>query len=178
MPKRKLPPDDTVIEMYKAGMSTGEIAERCKVVPCTVYGLLRRLGFTCRTPKEAAEVRNARGRTKAARYWLGKKQPRAMVELRASRIRGKNHYLWKGGQERRQYRRKVAKDACAKCSRKTNLSIHHEDFDHYNDAPENLVVLCVSCHMSLHKSIYWKAIREGKPPPRSNGPIGWKKGGD
>ena len=48
-------------------------------------------------------------------------------------------------------------------------------FDHYDNRPENLQVLCVSCHMSLHKRAYWEAIHNDEDPPVSNGPIGWDR---
>ncbi len=64
-----------------------------------------------------------------------------------------------------------------RCGTKKHLGLHHVDFDHYNDDPSNLAVLCVSCHMSLHKKAYWDAVHDGSEPRRSNGPVGWKKGG-
>lgn len=45
--------------------------------------------------------------------------------------------------------------------------------DHYDDRAENLQVLCVSCHISLHKKKYWESIRNGKSPKKSNAPCGW-----
>ena len=178
MPKRKLPPNEKVINMYRSGMSTGEIAEACSVTPATVWGLLRRIGEALRSPKESSTLREQRGRSKPARYWLGKKQSPEMVESRVSKIRGNRHYLWKGGQERRAYRDIKAKVICENCRGKLNLGFHHKDFDHYNDSPDNLAILCVSCHMSLHKKAYWDAVHAGEAPPRANGPVGWQKGGD
>ena len=52
------------------------------------------------------------------------------------------------------------------------------DFFHFDDRPENIQVLCVSCHMSLHKKAYWDAIHAGVVPTMSNGRVGWRKGGD
>jgi transposase-like protein len=51
MPKRKLPPNNEVIEMYDSGMSCGEIAEKCGVVYDTVYSLLKRIGHKTRNIK-------------------------------------------------------------------------------------------------------------------------------
>jgi predicted HNH restriction endonuclease len=31
------------------------------------------------------------------------------------------------------------------------LHIHHMDHDHSNNSPGNLMVLCASCHMHLHR---------------------------
>lgn len=172
MPNRKLPPNNEVIKMYEAEMSCGEIAEHCGVAPVTVYSLLTRIGYKTRTPKEAAVIRNKRGRANIQSFWQGKKQPLEMVEKRISKIRGENHWLWKGGKSRRQYRNVIEKYKCAICKTKSNLDIHHIDLDHYNNDPENLQVLCVSCHISLHKKLYWKAKRNGTEY-KNNSPIGW-----
>jgi hypothetical protein len=105
-----------------------------------------------------------------------------MVEKRISKIRGDRHWLWKGGKDRRGYRQEVEKVACSECGSRVNLCIHHLDLDHYNDAPENLQVLCVSHHLSLHKAAYWAAYRNGDTTPKSNCPSGWERnhveGGD
>lgn len=96
-----------------------------------------------------------------------------MTERRVSKIRGENHYLWKGGDSRRDYRKKIKKISCEKCRGKLNPCIHHKDLDHYNNDPENLQVLCVSCHLELHKKLYWEAKRKGVEY-KNNSPIGWK----
>lgn len=176
MSKRKLPPNEIVIELYESGLSTGEIAEMHGVKPVTVVSLLTRIGHPRRSAKEAAILRVARGRAPRVAYWEGKKQPREMVERRISKIRGERHYLWKGGRSRRQYRGKVEKVLCDECGATLNLGIHHRNFDHYDNRPENLQVLCVSCHMSLHKQAYWDAVHKNEEPPRSNGPVGWRRG--
>ncbi len=69
--------------------------------------------------------------------------------------------------------KKTTRERCETCGSTRSLAVHHKDFDHYNNDPENLQVLCVSCHMSLHKQMYWDAIKEGKTPQKSNGPVGW-----
>ncbi len=175
MPNRKLPPNDVVIKMYMEGQSSGEIAEKCGVKPITVISLLRRLNIPRREPAVAAEFAKLAGRHIPGRYWLGKKQPSEMVEKRAAAVRGENHHLWKGGESRRDYRNVIDKENCDRCGTEDNLGIHHIDDDHYNNDPANLRVLCVSCHMSVHKTAYWKAKREGKPTPKSNAPTGWKR---
>ncbi len=175
MPIRKLPPNDMIVGLYRSGLSTGEIAERFGVKPVTVHSLLVRIGEPRRSAAEAAKIRDAKGRAVHESYWKGKKQPAEMVERRVSKIRGEAHYLWKGGKERRPYCKLVTKESCQLCSCKENLGVHHVDFDHYNDAPENLQVLCVSCHMSVHKTAYWEAKRAGTPIPKSNGRVGWTK---
>lgn len=177
MPNRVLPPDEDLITMYESGMSAGEIAETISAKVITVgsrLGLLSKAGrLKMRTPSEAQNLLNSRGRKPVVKYWQGKKQPPEMVENRVSKIRGEKHYLWKGGHSRRPYRKLVKKEKCDRCGSLDNLGIHHQDNDHYNNDLKNLVVLCLSCHMSAHKTEYWAAWREGRPIPKSNGPVGW-----
>ena len=73
------------------------------------------------------------------------------------------------------YRKKIVKITCNKCGSKLNLGIHHKDFDHYNNNETNLQVLCVHCHLSLHKTEYWDAVRNGRKPKKSTAPCRWKK---
>lgn len=173
MPKRKLPANETVIAMYRSGMSGGEIAEECNVAPVTVVSLLKRIGEPRRDTQLAAVLRTERGRSCIVRFWTGKRQSKEHVERRISKIRGKQHYLWKDGASRRAYRGLIPKDRCARCAATEQLGIHHKDLDHYNDQPGNLEVLCTSCHMSLHKTMYWEAMRKGIATPKGNGPVGW-----
>ena len=176
--KRKLPDDDIVRGLYESGKSTGEIAELFDVKPVTVVSFLRSRNIPRRLPGEAARLAVAAGRYPKARYWLGRKQPRDMVERRTEKIRGDKHWLWKGGKDRRLYRKVVEKVVCVQCGSRINLGLHHINFDHFDDRPENIQVLCVSCHMSLHKKAYWNAVHAGTEPPISNGRVGWVKGGD
>lgn len=53
-------------------------------------------------------------------------------------------YLWRA--------RKLRKDACEECGSTEKLSTHHKDRDWRNSDPENLVTLCISCHLKGH----WK----------------------
>lgn len=176
MPNRILPPNDKLREMYELGLSAREIAEKIDANINTVASGLRRAGIDMRTSKETKELQKKRGiKHKVTKYWEGKKQPPEMVEKRISKIRGSRHYLWKGGKHRRPYRNKIDKKKCEKCGAEYNLSIHHIDFNHYNNSPENLQILCVGCHQSLHKKAYWDAIKNGEDPPKSNGPIGWNR---
>lgn len=176
MPARKLPPNDVLIEMYQSGMSTTEISESLgNVKPVTVVSMLNRLGVQMRTPAEADKISRRKSRKTITKYWEGKKQPADMVERRISQIRGEQHYLWKGGKSKRDYRQVVEKVECSNCGVNENLGIHHIDGDHYNNTPENLDVLCVSCHMSHHKKKYWIAVKNGESPPRTNAPIGWNR---
>jgi len=162
-----------IIRLYQDGKSSADIAAIYNVSPVKILRLLRKAGCVIRKPAEADRAARAGGTKKATSFWKGKKQPADMVERRARKIRGANHYLWKGGHSRRPYRKLVKKEKCDRCGSVKNLGIHHRDDDHYNDDLKNLVVLCLRCHMSVHKTAYWKAWREGKPTPKSNGPVGW-----
>lgn len=175
MPSRKLPPNPELVAMYEAGMSSGQIAEVCGVKPSTVINMLVRLGVPRRGAGEADRLARQTNRKKPTNYWAGKKQPAEMVEKRISKIRGENHWLWKGGEARRPYRDLIEKESCESCGTTECLGIHHKNEDHYDNRPENLQVLCNSCHMSLHKTAYWEAVREGRETPKSNGPVGWKR---
>jgi len=176
MPSRIVPSREILKGLYDSGLSAREVAEHFGLNPHTVASALRRYGISTRTTRETKALQKKRGVIHApTRYWLGKKQPPEMVERRVSKIRGENHYLWKGGNSLRPYRDKITKVQCSDCGSKLNLGIHHVDLDHYNNDPENLQVLCTSCHMRLHKQAYWDAIHAGKEPPRSNGPIGWRR---
>jgi len=176
MPNRILPPKEKLQELYDSGLSGREMAERLGLNLNTVISGLTRYGISTRTAAATKRIQKDDGRgPEPARYWLGKTQPPEMVEKRAAAIRGERHYLWKGGRHRREYRGVIAKEICSRCTRKQNLGIHHVNFDHYDGTPENLTVLCVSCHMSIHKQAYWDAIHDGRTPPRSNGPVGWER---
>ena len=178
MPNRILPPSSTLKELYESGLCAREIALKLSVNKNTVASALRRIdGLAMRDGSEAQLLAFRKGR-KPNCYWSGKKQPKEMVELRVSKIRGPNHYLWKGGLARRQYRDIVKKEKCANCSARINLCIHHVDFDHYNNKPDNLQVLCLHCHLGLHKKHYWDCYRKGVPHKKSTAPDHWKGGKD
>lgn len=176
MPKRKLPPNDELLTLYYSGMSPREIGLEYACPAVTVDSALRRAGCVFRSVSEAQMLRVSKPGYEPTRFWLGKKQSPAHVESRASKIRGENHYLWKGGMHRRPYRQVVVKEQCERCGQSERLAIHHRDGDHYNNDPANLSVLCVACHSSTHKQAYWDAIHAGVTPARSNAPIGWNRG--
>lgn len=41
---------------------------------------------------------------------------------------------------------------CELCGSDKNIDIHHKDGNHLNNATENLMAVCRSCHMKLHSS--------------------------
>ena len=175
MPSRKCPPNEVLKEMYLSPMSPRQIALKLNIKLGTVAGALDRIpGFKKRSNAEAQllEVKNGKQPT---RPWLGKKQPREMVEHRSAQFRGEKHWFWKGGIAKQDHVKVIKKEHCADCGARTNLCIHHIDFDHYNNSPENLKVMCVTCHMSFHKKEYWKAVKAGKEPKRSTQIYGTKK---
>jgi hypothetical protein len=154
MTTRKLPTDDVLAALYTAGATVKEIADKYGAAQSSVWRILHRLGVL-RTLSEAHKLS----------YALGKRVPYGPSGEKAGR--------WKDGSQRRGYREVVVKTACALCNATNKLCIHHIDLDHFNNAPENLQVLCVSCHMRLHKKMFWEARRAGLDPPKSNGPVSW-----
>ena len=93
MPNRKVPPKEILQALYAEGRSAREIAEHLGLNPITVASALLREGISVRTPSETKALQRERGiKTKAGRYWLGKKQPRDMVERRVETV-GKRHVV-------------------------------------------------------------------------------------
>ena len=86
---------------------------------------------------------------------------------------GTRNGRFKDGSQSRLYRRVVVKDKCTLCGCADRLSVHHKNDNHYDNRPENLEVLCNSCHMSETKRKWWAAKKAGQPLPKSNGPVGW-----
>jgi hypothetical protein len=137
----------------------------CKQVPETI---LREM-YEDRKMTQAQMAQELRVSERSIRRWM------ASYKIEGRLYIGKDNARYTHGQTcgAHAYKRTAKRERCAACGSSLNLSVHHQDFDHYNNNPENLQVLCVSCHMRLHKQAYWDAIHEGKIPQRSNGPIGW-----
>lgn len=174
MPNRKLPPNNILQSLYEEGMGPTEISKLLNANINTVSSALLRIkGLKKRSVSESQKLAFSRGR-KVVKFWEGKKQPPEMIENRVSKIRGEKHYLWKGGKSCRPHRDLIKKYKCDECNGRLNLGIHHKDLDYFNNNPKNLQVLCVSCHITLHKKLYWKAKREGTEY-KTNSPIGWNK---
>lgn len=49
-------------------------------------------------------------------------------------------------------RRACPPGPCAMCGRAVRTDVHHKDGDWQNSTPENLVRLCRSCHLKVHRS--------------------------
>ena len=86
-------------------------------------------------------------------------------ELVSRSMSGKGNHNWKGG-VRESYPPEFSEDLksfirdrdnhrCRICNDpplKTQLPVHHIDNDKYNNDPNNLITLCLSCHVSIHNS--------------------------
>ncbi len=156
MAPRKVPPDDVLVELYASGLSTLEIGKRYDVSATGVQRILRRLGVS-RPHSECIRL-----------AYVSARRPRPDLSC-------EKNPRWKDGRQRRAYRNLVPKRVCATCGVASGLGIHHIDPDHYNNARENLQVLCNPCHMALHKKLYWEARAAGRETPRGNGPVGWNR---
>lgn len=42
---------------------------------------------------------------------------------------------------------------CCHCKSTSDLEVHHIDFNHSNNSPENLVALCRECHVEVHRKV-------------------------
>jgi predicted DNA-binding protein YlxM (UPF0122 family) len=177
MPKRICPPNKVITDLYDSGMSPAEIGNHLGISKNTICSRLRNCGHKLRSISDAKKLSFERGTSKKSYYWTGKKQSKESIAKRVAKMTGKNNPRYIDGKHvgRGAYRRVIKKEKCSKCDVKKNLGIHHKDLDHYNNDPENLQVLCVSCHMSLHKQMYWESIKAGETPLKSNGIVGWVK---
>lgn len=45
----------------------------------------------------------------------------------------------------------IGHDCCQKCGEEDSLDVHHIDENPYNNDLENLILLCRSCHMKVHR---------------------------
>jgi hypothetical protein len=104
---------------------------------------------------------------------LSKIMRRLGIEARSRVVAGERNGNFKDGTQSRLYRKAVSKKHCAMCGSVEALGIHHTNDDHFDNRPDNLEVLCNSCHMSVTKRQWWDAKKSGLPLPKSNGPVGW-----
>lgn len=97
------------------------------------------------------------------------------IQARSRGTSGPQNGRFKDGSQSRTYRDIVVKSACEACGATPDprfLDIHHRNGDHYDNRPENLQVLCRSCHMSETTRERWRRTRAGLPPA-GNAPKGW-----
>lgn len=47
---------------------------------------------------------------------------------------------------------------CVLCKTKERLHVHHKNSNRYNNSEENLITLCIQCHLSQHKTKFKKII--------------------
>ena len=141
--------------LYMEGQSQAVIAKHLGVHFSVVQRRFKEAGLPVRSRSEA--------------FRLGYATGRRLVTVKS----GEDHWAWKGGKAKRDYRQMVVKTWCEKCLRTDHLCIHHRNGDHYDNQPENLAVYCQGCHQSEHKKAWWAAKKAGLPLPKSNAPVGW-----
>lgn len=106
------------------------------------------------TPERREEARQ-RGLLQAeSREWLVKIAEAVSGENNPN-FQGKNHptgYAPGWGRKYRERIRARAAGVCERCGARPDypLDLHHKDFTKSNHDPENLMVLCRSCHKLLH----------------------------
>lgn len=180
-------------ELYQSGKSLGETAAVMGCIPQAVSRLLQRAGVATRPQptrekwdSRKAEIEylyNTQGmsQTRIAEYFgvnlvvVQRVMKRLGIASKSKGRGGRQHYRFKTGLHVRDYRKAITKDKCRKCGATEDLGIHHKNDDHFDNRLENLEVLCNSCHMSETKRKWWAAKKSGKPLPKSNGPVGWRR---
>ena len=92
-------------------------------------------------------------RSKSAAQRLRNKEP----EKRNQGSPGESNPNYRHGAyiQERIYREMIDVSSCAECGSRDGLVVHHKNGDHYDNHPENLQVLCRSCHQSHHKQEWW-----------------------
>lgn len=74
--------------------------------------------------------------------------PKCYHESRKEAYADSGNPQWKGGRHEGYYR-KFLKESCEGCGATGYLEIHHHDKNRFNNDPNNLVTLCLSCHRSM-----------------------------
>lgn len=105
---------------------------------------------------------------------LGKHHSREARRKISEGLKGDKSHLWKGGisfdpypfawtRELKQAIRQRDKFGCQLCGEYPALNVHHIDYDKGNCAPENLILLCRSCHAQTnHNRDYWTGLLRSK----------------
>jgi len=52
--------------------------------------------------------------------------------------------------KRRELLRRLIAQKCENCGDNKQLCIHHKDRNHFNNSPDNLMILCRKCHAEEH----------------------------
>jgi hypothetical protein len=80
------------------------------------------------------------------------------------KIKGENNGMWKENPNDNTFRIRAnklkQKIECELCGRKQNLRIHHKDKNCRNNTPNNLIVICESCHRQLHNQTTYPQIQK------------------
>lgn len=63
---------------------------------------------------------------------------------------------------RKRAQRTITATACEDCPSTTDLTRHHRDGDPTNNAPENVAILCRSCHTKRHWAEGYRARKAPK----------------
>jgi late competence protein required for DNA uptake (superfamily II DNA/RNA helicase) len=68
--------------------------------------------------------------------------------------------------KRKRVYEKYKKEKCERCGKTEKRCVHHQDRNHHNNSPSNLVTLCRSCHMLEHKNdpqnLFYKVYKDEK----------------
>lgn len=96
------------------------------VRPCIVHGCPR---YALDGVARCREHENANVRERWARGLTGRRGTRGIARLRQRVIRRQ-------------------RERCADCGDPGPLQVHHVDGNAHNQAPENLVALCIACHLA------------------------------
>jgi len=100
---------------------------------------------------------------------MDKKAKKEHSEKSSASKKGDKNPNWKGGSNSPNYDRlkQLVRDdvicTCAVCEKETfDLEVHHRNGNRSNDFEDNLIVLCKSCHSSVHKQGYnfWQGDRK------------------
>lgn len=155
--------DDVVIKLYLSGKSTNAIGEMFGVSHRAISDRLKRNGVYIRNKKEAAEPQRRYntcvicGKVFSARREWGKNYGRKTCSPECMHTHLRNisidRNMTHGGSQGRYQRiaRESKEQVCEECGRRdVRLDVHHIDHDKCNNNPENLRMLCVSCHARFH----------------------------
>jgi len=101
---------------------------------------------------------------------LGKHHSEEWKRKMSERLRGEKCYLWQGGKSFEPYstdwtktlKRSIRErdhytcQLCGALQENRAFSVHHIDYDKKNCNPNNLITLCLKCHMKTNfKRNYW-----------------------